>query len=259
VTSILLTRGRRIVCALALMDLLFVSLGLVLLGLAYERAGGASGVPARHLAMLGFVPFQLAALHAFGLQEPTSTFQAWRYGTRLAIALTIGLLGLGVIELFCGLTLQPGVLLGYIGALFCALFAVRYLVLGWAYPRSPGQRLAVVGELSAILEFAGRVRSEPFAGYSITHVCVSPSELPEAAELGVAGERIEVTDEVGKLLGSRDFDAIAFDPHCANFNESDLCQLAELSGKGVAVARWTRPGSPRRSAHATRRTRSTAR
>ncbi len=46
---------------------------------------------------------------------------------------------------------------------------------------------------------------------------------------------MEVTDEVGKLLRSRDFDAVAFDPYCANFNDKDLCRLAELSGKGIAV------------------------
>jgi lipopolysaccharide/colanic/teichoic acid biosynthesis glycosyltransferase len=66
-------------------------------------------------------------------------------------------------------------------------------------------------------------------------VCVPPSQLPDSGELGIAGERIEVTDEVGKLLGSRDFDAIAFDPHCDNFNDGDLCRLAELSGFGIAV------------------------
>jgi exopolysaccharide biosynthesis polyprenyl glycosylphosphotransferase len=218
------------------MDLLFVSLGLVALGLVYEGAGGAEGIPFGHLALLaGFIPFQLAALHALGLQEPTATFEAWRYGSRLAIALTIGLLGLGAIELFFGLSVRPGPLLSYLGVLFCTLFALRYLVLGWAYPRSPGRRLAVVGELSAVLELAGRVRAEPFAGYSIVRVCVPSAQLPDSAELGVAGERIEVTDEVGKLLGSGDFDAIAFDPHCNNFNEGDLCRLAELSGRGIAV------------------------
>ena len=86
-TAILLTRGRRIVFALALIDLLFVSFGLVALGLVYEGSGGARVLPSGHLALLaGFVPFQLAALHAFGLQEPTETFQVWRYGGRLAIA-----------------------------------------------------------------------------------------------------------------------------------------------------------------------------
>jgi exopolysaccharide biosynthesis polyprenyl glycosylphosphotransferase len=236
VTAILLTRGRRIVFALAMMDFFFVSLALVALGLVYKGAGDTTGLPSGHLAILaGFVPFQLAALHAFGLQEPTATFQAWRYGSRLAIALSIGLIGLGLTEIFCGLTLRPGPLLSYLGVLFCALFAVRFVVLGWAHPRSPGRRLAVVGELSAVLELAGRVRAEPFAGYSIVRVCVPPSQLPDSAELDVAGERIEVTDEVGKLLGSRDFDAIAFDPHCDNFNDGDLCRLAELSGFGIAV------------------------
>ena len=92
-----------------------------------------------------------------------------------------------------------------------------------------------MGELPAVMEFVRRVRSEPFAGYSIVRICVPPSQRNDLNGFGLQVERIEVTDEVGKLLGSSDFDAIAFDSHCHTFSDRDLCRLAELSGSGVAV------------------------
>jgi exopolysaccharide biosynthesis polyprenyl glycosylphosphotransferase len=179
--------------------------------------------------------FQLVALYAFGLQTPTAKFRDWRYGARLALALALGLAGLGVVRGFCGLVIDPAQLVTYLLALFFLLFAVRYVVLGLVFPRSRRRRLAVVGEMPAVMELVRRVRSEPFAGYSIVRICVPPSQKDDSSGLDPETEGIEVTDEVGKLLGSSDIDEIAFDPHCRIFNDRDLCRLAELSGTGIAV------------------------
>ncbi|MEN8182346.1 MAG: hypothetical protein ABFS46_07405, partial [Myxococcota bacterium] len=227
-STIFLTRGRQISFALAMSDLLLLSLGLVGLALAYETAGTVGISSAQLAGFAGFIPLQLAALHAFGLQAPAEPFRIWSYGARLALALVLGLAGFGAVNQLCGVAIDPPLLAAHVSGLFCLLFAVRFIVLGWAIPRSPRRRLAVVGEVSAVLELAGRIQAEPFAGYSIVRVCIPPSQKPDSDHLDLAGESIEVTDEVGKLLGSGDFDAIAFDPHCNNFNDRDLCQLAEL-------------------------------
>lgn len=235
-TSILLTNGRRVIFALTLIDLLLVSLAFFGLGFFFQGAYEDPGQPSVRLAAFaGFVPLQLVTLHAFGLQGPTVTFSAGRYGARLALALVLGLGSFALIAWSSGIVTRPAVLATYLAALFVPLFAVRFLVLGWAFPRSRPRRLAVVGELAAVLELVGRVRTEPFAGYSIVRVCVPSSPGPDAVQLDLVGERIEVTDEIGKLLGSGDFDAIAIDPRCGSFSERELCHLAELQGSGIAV------------------------
>ena len=233
-TTLLLTHGRRTVFTLAVGDLVLMSLGLGGLAGMFEGAGAAA--PSTQLAvMAGFVPFQLVALYAFGLQAPAATLRDWRYGARLALALALGLAVLGAVRGLCGLLVNPAELMALLPALFFSLFALRYVVLEWVFPRLPRRRLAVMGEVPAVMELVRRVRSEPFAGYSIVRICVPPSQKEGLNGFSLEADGVQWTDEVGKLLGNADFDAIAFDPHCQTFSERDLCRLAELSGSGVAV------------------------
>jgi exopolysaccharide biosynthesis polyprenyl glycosylphosphotransferase len=235
-TTLLLTHGRRTVCALAVGDLVLMALGLGGLAVMFEGAGATAGASSTQLAaMAGFVLFQLVVLNAFGLQAPTARFRDWRYSARLALTLAMGLAVLGGVSGLCGLAIDPAQLGASLLALFFLLFAVRYVVLGLVFPRSRRRRLAVVGEMPAAMELVRRVRSEPFTGYSIVRICVPESQMDDSSSLDLEADRIEVTDEVGKLLGSSDFDAIAFDPRCHTFSDRDLCRLAELSGSGIAV------------------------
>jgi hypothetical protein len=233
-STVFLTHGRRTIFTLAVGDLVLMSVGLA--GLAGMSEGAGATAPSTQLAAItGFVLFQLVALYAFGLQAPTARLRDWRYGARLALVLALGLAVLGAVRGLCGLVINPVQLVTYLLALFFLLFAVRYVVLGLVFPRSRRRRLAVVGEMPAVMEFVRRVRSEPFAGYSIVRICVPPSQKDDSSVLDLEAERVEVTDEVGKLLGSSDFDAVALDPHCHTFSDRDLCRLAELSGSGIAV------------------------
>jgi exopolysaccharide biosynthesis polyprenyl glycosylphosphotransferase len=233
-STVFLTHGRRTIFTLAVGDLVLMSVGLA--GLAGMSEGAGATAPSTQLAAItGFVLFQLVALYAFGLQAPTARLRDWRYGARLALVLALGLAVLGAVRGLCGLVINPVQLVTYLLALFFLLFAVRYVVLGLVSPRSRRRRLAVVGEMHAVMELVRRVRSEPFAGYSIVRICVPPSQKDDSSVLDLEAERVEVTDEVGKLLGSSDFDAVAFDPHCHTFSDRDLCRLAELSGSGIAV------------------------
>ncbi len=159
-TAMFITRGRRTVCALAVGDALLMLLGIGALAQLDVGVGEPASLPAAQLALMaGFVPFQLVALYAFGLQAPTAGFRGWRYGARLALALALGLTGLGLVNGLCGLVIAPAVLVGSLLALFCVLFAARYVVLGLVFPRSRRKRLAVVGELPAVFELVRRIRA----------------------------------------------------------------------------------------------------
>jgi exopolysaccharide biosynthesis polyprenyl glycosylphosphotransferase len=197
-----------------------------------------SGELALKLSLGGsaFVGIQISVLYVFGLYALRKRRLDWRQVGPLLLAVGTGaVLTSGVLFFLPRFLIGRQILLVHAPLLCAALFAWRYAFYRLVVADEPPRKLAIAGRRKTVLEFIADLRAEELCEYAVSKAYVSPPTETSEVELHPELSHIEWCQDLDKLLGTRDYHALALDTRELGHDARVAQRVIELSFAGIPI------------------------